>query len=108
MSSITYTIDLRGGHGSNRHALERYTRLERLLSDVIAMFRHELLYEYAQLLSDWRRSLRWRIREQSHWTLELDDDEWKALSRGLRSISNYEGSTMYQWLNLQKVQDDGR
>lgn len=101
----TFTIDLRGGHGSNRHALERYTRLERLLADTITMFRHELLYEYAQVLSDWRKTSRWKIREQRHWTLELEADEWKALSRGLRSISDHEGSTMYQWLNLQKVEE---
>lgn len=99
-----YTVDLRGGHNSNRHALERYEKLERLLQDCITMFRHELLYEYANTLVLYRKTSRWRIRQAQSWTLEFEPDEWQALSRGLRSLSHPSGRTMYQWLTAHKVQ----
>jgi len=101
----SYEINLLGGHGSNRAALDRWTRLDNMIMEMIYQFRQDLLYEYATVLSSYRKSLRWRVKDQHHWVIELHDDEWRALSRGLRhSTAPRSFSSMYQWLNLHRVQ----
>lgn len=101
----SYEIDLRGGHNSNIHAARRWCRLDSMIMEMIYQFRQDLLYEYATVLSSYRASLRWRIKEQNHWTIELLADEWEALSLGLRHAHAPHGfMSMYQWLNLKKVE----
>lgn len=101
----SYEIDLRGGHRSTRHAVRRWCRLDSMIMEMIYQFRQDLLYEYATVLASYRKSLRWRIKEQNHWVIELLEDEWQALSLGLRhNHAPRDFMSMYQWLNLKKVE----
>ena len=97
------TIDLGTGSTAN----DRWIRLDNMVRELVRQFRQDLLYEYATVLVDWRKTLRYRIQEANHWTLELEPDEWQALSSGLRGMTGApEYSSMYQWLNIHKVQAD--
>lgn len=101
-------IDLRGGHKSHRHALQRWERLNNMMLEMIYQFRQDLLYDYASELVHFRKTLRWRVKNQSHWSIELQPDEWQALSLGLRHNHAPDGfMSMYQWLNINKVQVGG-
>ncbi len=80
----------------------RYLNLEKLLREAISNFRRELLFEYAMTIKEYMKTSRWKIRDAPHWKLELEPEEWQAISRGLRDLNKPEANSMYQWLNTHK------
>ncbi len=88
--------------GVGTKALTRWDTLVYLLGAVIRNYKASNEYHTALLLGDWRSSLGFRIREAPHWTLEIDEPTWAALSRGLRAAGTAPASSMYQWLNQHK------
>lgn len=83
-------------------AQARYLKLEQLLREAIVNFRQELLFDYALTISLYMKTTRWKIKDAPHWKLELEPEEWQAISRGLRDLNRPEANSMYQWLNQRK------
>ena len=83
--------------GSGTKAKRYY---ERLVS-IMPLVKHTLdklgNKDHADLLNLWQRTLRFRIAEAPHWTVELDAMEWQALSRGLRAQGT-KGRSLYEWI----------
>ena len=73
---------------------------ERLVS-IMPLVKHTLdklgNKDHADLLWHWQRTLRFKIAEAPHWTVELNAMEWQALSRGLRAQGT-PGRSLYEWI----------
>ena len=105
MTSLRYH-EINLGVGSR--ALKRWTTLGSMIKEVIYQYRAEHEYESANTLKQYLTTLRWCVKEQHHWTIELEIDEWKALSSGLRHPTAPTAfMSMYVWLNTHRVEDHG-
>ena len=52
----------------------------------------------ARDISDWQQMMGYRVdRAANHWRLEMDGEQWQALSLGLRH-GGTKGSSMYDWM----------
>ena len=105
MSSLNYyEIDF----GSGTHAKRRHDQLDSMMLELIYQFRQDLLFEYANALVEFRRTMRWKRASERNWIIEFTLEEWKALSSGLRDATSPRPfDSMYQWLNLHRVEDHG-
>lgn len=94
--------------GSGTHAKQRYDRLNKMIQEIIYQHRRDKLFERANALIEFRRTMRWTRASERNWIVEFTPEEWKALSSGLRHTTALQPfSSMYQWLNLHRVEDHG-
>lgn len=92
--------------GNGSAALTRHTKLHALLILGKQRLRAIGNPDDARAVYMWQLTSRYRIVEAPHWTLELNGEEWQALSRALRCIGR-EGRSMLAWLSIRKVDTHG-
>lgn len=85
--------------GSGSGAMRMWNKLDALMPAV----KHLLLLEGQpgqwRILRDWQRSVYYRVPElKNSWVMELDGEQWAALSRGLRHLGP-RGRSMMAWIN---------
>ncbi len=88
------TIDL----GTGSRAYTRWKELDAMLPLVKQLLRDVGQPSKARDISDWQQMMGYRVdRAANHWRLEMDGEQWQALSLGLRH-GGTKGSSMYDWM----------
>lgn len=84
--------------GTGTRALKMWTALDVLMPAVVQTLKNVGHPSQARLLVDWQRSFNYRVPELiGSWVMELDGEQWAALSRGLRHLGP-KGRARLDWI----------
>ena len=85
--------------GGGSRAFKMWKKLDALMPAVKQLLKDKGQPLQARMLGDWQGSVNYRLPELTNtWTMELDGEQWVALSRGLR-YSGPQGRSMMCWIN---------